>query len=79
MTNESFDVAEAWARTAAKLPPGWELDGLRCASTGMSPEDRSEEWIAVAIGPDGRELQYRAVDPGAALAGLASLVVKPTL
>ncbi len=79
MTDESFDVTEAWARTAAALPPGWELDGLRCASTGMSPEDRSEEWIAVAIGPDDRELRYRAVDPGVALAGLASLVGKPAL
>ena len=72
MIKQSPDLTGAWARTAAALPPGWELDGLRCASTGLSAGERSEEWIAVAVGPDGRERRFQAEDPSAALEGLAS-------
>ena len=32
-----------WAEVEEQLPPGWRLDGLRCASTGLTPEERSEE------------------------------------
>lgn len=66
-----MDLTDAWAAAQARLPPGWMLDGLRCASTSLSPEDRSEDWIAIAIGPDGQERRYRAPDPQSALSGLA--------
>lgn len=52
------------------LPDGWTLDGLRCASTGLSPEERSDDWVAVAIGPVGEERASRATDPVRALEGL---------
>ncbi len=70
MPTKSSTLSAAWARAPAALPPDWELDGLRCASTGLSPEERSEEWIAVTIGPASQEIQHRAEDPLAALEGL---------
>ena len=74
MTTDSDDLAGTWAETEALLPSGWELGGLRCASTGLTPDERSEEWVAVASGPDGQEVRHQAVDPIAALEGLAALV-----
>jgi hypothetical protein len=76
MTTESSALSVAWTRAAAALPPDWELKGLQCASTGLSPEERSEEWIAVAIGPDGREVRHRAEEPTSALEGLVASVVE---
>ena len=65
------DLSETWARTQASLPEGWELDGLRCASTGLAPQERSEEWMAVAVGPSGEEQAFSSSDAVAALEGLA--------
>jgi len=67
----TMDLTEAWNETQARLPLGWTLDGLRCASTGLRPEERSDDWIAVAAGPDGERTEHRSSDPLAALAGLA--------
>jgi hypothetical protein len=64
------DIGEAWARTQAALPDGWTVDSLRCASTGLSPDERSDDWIAIARGPDEEERASRARDPFAALEGL---------
>lgn len=66
-----LDLTETWNATQVRLPDGWRLDGLRCASTGLRPEDRSDEWIAVAVGPTGEERSYRSSDPVGALRGLA--------
>jgi hypothetical protein len=74
MTSENSALSEAWARAASALPPGWELDGLRCASTGLSPAERSDEWIAIAIGPAGQVVRHPADDPIAALEGLEASV-----
>jgi len=65
------DLSEIWTETQLRLPRGWTLDGLRCASTSLRPEDRSEDWIAVAVGPGGAGRTFRAADPAAALVGLA--------
>jgi hypothetical protein len=65
------DLTAAWNRTQARLPEGWRLDGLRCASTGLLPAERSDDWIAVAVGPDGTEQTHRAPGAIAALEGLA--------
>ncbi|HMJ81451.1 MAG TPA: hypothetical protein VK592_10430 [Candidatus Dormibacteraeota bacterium] len=65
------DLTTSWYAVADQLPAGWELDGLRCASSGLDSEERSDEWIAVAIGPNGDERRFRARDPVAALRGLA--------
>ena len=68
---DAEQIGEAWARTEARLPAGWLLDSLRCASESLAPADRSDDWVAVAIGPDGAERVHRAPDALAALAGLA--------
>ena len=72
MTTDTDVLTEAWRRTQAALPTGWHLDSLRCASEGLAPQQRSDDWIAVAIGPKGREHSFRAADPVLALAGLAA-------
>jgi hypothetical protein len=64
------DIGEAWARTQAALPVGWTVDSLGCASTGLSPDERSDDWIAISRGPHGEERAYRAPDPFEALEGL---------
>ena len=67
------DLTEAWAAAQANLPTGWTLDSLRCASTGLRPEDQSADWIAVALGPDGiSQRTFTAREPVAALQGLAA-------
>ena len=68
----SDDLTAAWHAAQARLPSGWTLDGLRCASTGLKPGQRADDWIAVAIGPGGEERRHRATDPAAALIGLAT-------
>jgi hypothetical protein len=60
----------AWAGAQAALPPGWRLDGLRCASTGLTPELHSELWRAVAVAPNGEETSGEGQDPLDALANL---------
>jgi hypothetical protein len=30
---------------ARHLPPGWSVDALRCASTSLAHEHRSEDWV----------------------------------
>jgi hypothetical protein len=70
MDADTNDLTAAWSRVQAALPAGWSLDGLRCASTGLTEADRSDEWIAVAVGPGGEERRARATDPVAALEGL---------
>jgi len=64
-------LTRAWVSTQDHLPDGWMLDGLRCASTGLSAESRSDEWIAVAAGPSGERRSHRASDAMSALEGLA--------
>jgi hypothetical protein len=65
-------VLAAWSEAETRLPAGWVLDSLRCASTGLDSHDRSTDWIAVAIGPDGEERTFQATDALTALAGLAA-------
>ena len=33
------------------MPQGWELMGLRCTSSGMAADARSDRWLAEACGP----------------------------
>ncbi len=72
--DETTDLSRVWAEVEEQLPPGWQLDGLRCASTGLMPEDRSEEWVAVAIGPGDETRTCRAAEPEDALRGLTTVV-----
>jgi hypothetical protein len=64
----------AWIETEAAMPLGWHLDSLRCASTGLAPEQRSDRWLAVAIGPAGEKLEAEGGEPVAALGALARLL-----
>jgi hypothetical protein len=72
-----FDLATAWLDAQARLPDGWTLDSLQCASTGLAPGQRSDDWVAVAVGPGGEERRAQAADPVAALAALAASIAKP--
>jgi hypothetical protein len=65
---------QAWIHAEAALPLGWHLDSLRCASTGLTPEQRSETWVAVAAGPGGEELNAEGQEPVAALNALTRLL-----
>ena len=69
--DSGIDLASTWVEVQATLPAGWTLDSLRCASESLAPQDRSDDWIAAATGPDGAERQARAADPVAALWMLA--------
>jgi hypothetical protein len=71
-STDASDLAEAWHAAEAALPSGWQLDGLRCSSTGLLAEERSDEWIAVAVAADGTERAARAADPHAALDALVA-------
>jgi hypothetical protein len=68
--SDTNELNRLWEEVEAQLPDGWSLHGLRCASTGLSPDQRSEEWIAVAVGPSGEERTSRAEEPETALRGL---------
>jgi len=61
-----------WVATQARLPEGWSIDGLRCASTGLAADECSDVWVAVAIGPGGEERSARAGAPDEALEALAA-------
>jgi len=73
---ESADITLVWRGIEARLPAGWRLDSLRCASTGLSRGDRSDEWIAVAVGPDGHEVRTQATSPEAALERIPETVAR---
>ena len=66
------DLTAAWTAAQSHLPDGWRVETLRCASTSLRPEDRSDDWIAVALGPDGEERTARAGEPAAALFALVA-------
>ena len=66
------DLSSVWTETQERLPEGWSLDGLRCASTGLSVGERSDDWIAVAVGPSDEERHHRADEPISDLEGLAA-------
>lgn len=65
-------LSAAWSGAQARLPDGWTLEGLRCASIGLSPDQRSDDWIALAQGLGNLEREARAGDPIEALALLVS-------
>ena len=70
--DDKLDLAGAWTESQAQLPEGWALDSLRCASTGLGEAERSDDWVAIAIGPGGEERTSRSADPLAALAALGA-------
>lgn len=67
-----FDLAAAWLEIQAQLPDGWTLESVRCASSGLAPGERSDDWVAMAVGPNGEERRSQASDPVGALAALAA-------
>jgi hypothetical protein len=69
---DSAQLTGAWKDTQAHLPEGWTLDGLRCVSIGLGADERSDDWIAVAVRPGQEERRARAGDPIEALDALVS-------
>jgi len=70
--DDSQDLTRAWNEAQERLPVGWSLEGLRCASTSLSVEDRSDDWVAVATGPSREERSHRSDGPVSALEGLVA-------
>ena len=70
--DEQDDLTAAWVAAQDRLPSGWQLDSLRCASTGLAPGQRSTDWAAMALGPGGEVRTARALDPIAALAAIVA-------
>jgi hypothetical protein len=66
-------MSKAWTEASGALPIGWRLDGITCASTGLTPDLRSECWLARAIGPKGEAL---TADGEGAIAALGALARK---
>jgi hypothetical protein len=64
-------MSKAWMEASAALPIGWRLDGITCASTGLTPDLRSERWLARAIGPKGEAMAAEGEGAIAALGALA--------
>lgn len=69
--HESSGLNRAWIEAEAALPAGWHLDSIRCASTGLAPDQRSERWLALATGPNGKTRQGDGEDAISALEALA--------
>ena len=63
-------LTDAWIAAQAALPPGWRLEGLRCTSTGLAPEQRGDGWLAEACGPGGGCLKVERAEPEQALESL---------
>ena len=72
MTDSEPDLAELWRHAAVVMPDGWRLDALRCASTGLEPDQRSDDWTAIAVGPEGEERSATAATPTAAIETVAT-------
>ena len=64
-----MSVASSPAATAMTIV----LAGFVGSSTGLAPADRSEDWVAVAIGPEGETRSCRAAEPDDALRGLTTV------
>jgi hypothetical protein len=69
-------LSRSYAAVAQQLPEHWSLS-LRCASTGLSAEGRSPDWLAVAEGPSGEQKVGRGADPERALADLHGQLQAP--
>lgn len=67
-------LATKWAATEAAMPRPWRLDSLRCASTGLAAEERSERWVAVALDAAGHVAEAEAASPEEALDALVQAV-----
>jgi hypothetical protein len=65
-------LTRAWKKAQGRLPGGWSMDGLRCAATDSTPESRSDDWVAKAVGPAGEERSHQADSAISALEGLAA-------
>jgi hypothetical protein len=68
------DLSATWRTVDEALPAEWHLDSLRCASTGLLPTERSEDWIAVAVHDSGQEARHRGATPTEALEGLPASI-----
>ena len=68
------DLTTIWRDADVALPDDWHLDSLRCASASLRPEDRSDDWIAVAVHANGAEQTARAATPELAIRELVDQI-----
>src|SRR6187431_2366436 len=71
---DSDEVHALWKWAEAAMPADWNVDSLRCASTGLAPVMRSERWIAVACGPAAECIAADADDAEGAFVALVERV-----
>jgi hypothetical protein len=69
-------LSDVWKSTEAALRPEWRLEGLRCTSTGLTPDRRGDRWVAEACGPSGACVKVESGQPEDALASLGDRVQK---
>lgn len=65
-------ISNLYVRTAHALPDGWVLEGLRCTSEGLRPEQRRDGWLVEACGPAGDCVKIEAPSPAEALFALSA-------
>ena len=68
------DLTTIWRDADVALPDDWHLDSLRCASASLRREDRSDDWIAVAVDANGAEQTARAATTELAIAALVERI-----
>ena len=61
-------LSEEWRRVEASLPSGWRLDRLH-----LEADDGSNDWLAVAVAPNGSQLTSRAPEPVDAVRALETM------
>jgi len=69
-------LTELWLRAADAAPHGWTVQGLRCASTGLSVAARTDRWVAEACGPNGACERVELQSADAALTELATRLTR---
>jgi hypothetical protein len=66
-------LGSLWRAAGERLPDGWRLDSLQCASSGLGIHQRSDDWIAVGMNPDGREVRAQGATMNDAIDELVAL------
>ena len=61
-------LSEEWRRVEASLPTGWRLDRLH-----LETDDGSNDWLAIAVDPNGSPLTARASEPIDAIRGIEGI------
>jgi len=76
---QADELGRRYLALQQSLPAGWLLDGVRCASSGLKPDQRSDAWQAVARAADGASITGSGLTAFAALDDLQARIGSGTL